>query len=452
MDEGLAPRRRLMAAICVSAGSILYTLDANIPNVALPTIAGALGIARGEAVLLVSSYNLILAMALLPLAAAGDRLGHRRIFVAGFSIYMLAAIGSLFANGLPFLIGIRVVQALAASALLSVSLAMVRFIYPAQMLGRGMGLNTMMASLGAALAPGICGLLLSHFDWRAIFAAGLPLAVAGLAFARALPDPEVSAAPFDKKGAMLCAATLGTLIVGLQGMGTGMPHTVALGLLAAGLLLGAIFVRFETRLARPVLPIDLLKDPALALSVGGALLAVLASTLALLYLPFELHEAGMSPAAVGAALTPYAFAVIIIAPSSGMLSDRFSPQWLGLWGLMLALAGLVALAFIPDHPQVMDVAWRVALCGAGFSLFFSPNGRLMISSVPRSRTAGASSLLATTRMFGQALGSALLGSMVAAQLGAAPMLIACALGGLALLATAIRLALPPPSAELRQPV
>lgn len=433
--------RRIGAIVSVSAGSILYTLDASIANVALPTIASALDITRSTAVLLVSAYNLVLAMTLLPLAAVGDRIGHRKVFVVGFIAYLFAAAACYFADTFELLLAARGAQAIAAASLLSVSLGMVRTIYPASILGRGMGLNTMMASAGAAIAPILGGFLIAAVSWHWIFAAGAPLAVIGLATAGTLPDSELSTQPYDTPGAILCALTFGLLILGFQGLGEGMPRVITVALLMAGALVATLFVRHERRVELPVLPVDLLARPALALSVGAALLAVLASTALMLYLPFRLSSLGFGPAAIGAMIAPYAMAVIIVAPASGMLSDKISPQVLGLIGLAFATAGVLSFAWLPNAPVYIDIAWRTALCGVGFSMFFSPNGRLMITSAPRNRVAGASSLLSTTRMFGQALGSAMLGGLLALTWGAkAPALVSAGLVGLALLCAAARMA------------
>jgi MFS transporter, DHA2 family, multidrug resistance protein len=143
--HGLPMPQRLWAIAAVSSGSVLYTLDGGIPGVALPVISERLGIAASSAVLLVSAYNLVLAMTLLPLAAVGERLGLRRVFIAGLAIYLVAATGCLLSSSLPVLLVFRALQALAGGSLLSVSLALVRMIYPAGMLGRGLGFNTMAA-------------------------------------------------------------------------------------------------------------------------------------------------------------------------------------------------------------------------------------------------------------------------------------------------------------------
>jgi DHA2 family multidrug resistance protein-like MFS transporter len=438
--------RRLLAVVSITAGSVLYTLDGNIANVALPVIADALRIQQSTAVLLVSTYNLVLAMTLLPLAAIGERLGHRWVFVLGLLAYLVASAGCLLSTGLPMLLAFRTLQALAAAALLSVSLAMVRLVYPAEFLGRGLGFNTMAASLGAACAPPLGGLILAAGPWQTVFAAGMPLALIGLVSSSALPDPEPYSGPYDTKGAALCALTFGLLIVGMQVLSQNAQAWLAWGAIASGLVVAVLFVRHERLITLPVLPVDLLAQPALALSVGGALLAVLSSTILLLYLPFHLHAVGLGSAAVGAMIAPYAVTVMVAAPTSGMLSDRISPNVLGTLGMAIATIGLLAIAWLPEMPTFFDVAWRVALCGLGFSLFFSPNGRLVVGSVPRRRAAGASSLVSTTRMFGQALGSTALAGLLAIDGAAmAPAIVAACLAAFALICSAARIVISPRS-------
>ncbi len=431
-EQGVPVQRRLFAVASITAGSVLYTLDGGIANVALPVIAQRLGIATSTSVLLVTVYNLVLAMTLLPLAAVGERLGHRRVFIAGLTLYIAASAGCLFASDLPLLLGLRAVQALAAAGLLSVSLAMVRMIYPQSMLGRGLGFNTMASSLGAACAPPLGGMMLGYLPWQSVFAAGLPLALIGLATCRALPDSETHQKPFDAKGAMLCALTFGLIISGLQALSQHALLPLAVLLIAGGIALAVWFVRHEHRVEAPVLPVDLLGQPAMALSVASALLAVLASTMLLLYLPFRLHGLGFGSAAIGAMIAPYAVTIMIAAPMSGMLSDRISPMALGTAGMAIATLGAASFVWLPDVPGAIDVGWRVALCGLGFSLFFSPNGRLVVGSVPRARAAGASSLVSTTRMLGQALAATGLSGLLAFGVAAsAPAVIAatlCALG------------------------
>jgi DHA2 family multidrug resistance protein-like MFS transporter len=258
-----------------------------------------------------------------------------------------------------------------------------------------------------------------------------------------LPDPKRREEPFDTLGAGLCAVSFGLLIFGFQAVTASFGTAATVAIIVGGAAVAAIFVHHESRVPLPVLPVDLLGRPALALSVAAALCAVLSSTALLLYVPFRLSAMGFDPAAIGAMIAPYALAILIVAPASGMLSDRVSPSLLGTAGLALALISGICLTYIPSKPGYTDIAWRTALCGVGFGMFFSPNGRLVLGAAPQGRAAGASSLLATTRMFGQALGATMVGGLMATPLGvSAPALAAAGLAALACLFSATRIALP----------
>ena len=135
--------------------------------------------------------------------------------------------------------------------------------------------------------------------------------------------------------------------------------------------------------ARPILPVDLLARPVLALSTTGALTAFLASSAVIIGLPFRLEtQFGFAPAAVGAMIVPWPLTVMVVAPTAGWLSDKVPAGILGGIGMAVSVVGLACLAYLPAHPGYVDVAWRMALSGSGFGLFLSPNARLIIGSAP----------------------------------------------------------------------
>jgi DHA2 family multidrug resistance protein-like MFS transporter len=105
-------------------------------------------------------------------------------------------------------------------------------------------------------------------------------------------------------------------------------------------------------------------------------------------------------------MTPWPLMTALIAPISGRLSDRISPEKLGIAGLCLLAAGLAAVASMGERPDSFDIVWRLALCGFGFGLFQSPNNRIIITSAPRERSGGASGLQSTGRLLGQSMGAA----------------------------------------------
>ncbi len=427
LTQELTPRRRLVAALSISAGTMLLIMDASIATVGLPNIARDLGVAPSQSVLVMVVYNLVLAMTLMPFAALGVRVGLRRLFLGGVLAYMMGAGLSWFAGSLYALLLTRAIQAVGAASALSVSSALVRAIYPPRQLGRGLGFNTLAGATGAAMAPALGGIIVSHVSWHWVFVAGVPLAAAAYIAGSALPETPRAAERFDSAGALLCAVTFGLAIFGLQSITRQHHATIPIGLLLASALLAFVFVRHESNVRHPVLPLDLLRNPVMLLSVSAALVGYLASTFMIVALPFQLHAAGFTAAEIGAVLMPYAVTTTICAPTSGMLSDRYHPAALGTLGLIVATIAMLLLYALPASPTHLQVAWPAALCGAGFGFFMPPNARLIIGAAPPGRAAPASSLISTTRMIGQAIGSTLVGALLAANAGAVAALIGAVL-------------------------
>lgn len=434
MPDALPLNRRLRAIAAISCGTALVVIDGAIATVALPTIARDLAVEPSAAVAVVTVYQLVLVMLLLPFSGLGERIGLKRLYQLGQLVFTVATILCFFAKSLPFLLVVRAVQAMGAAAALSVSSAMIRQIYPPSQLGRGLGVNSVVVSVSAAFAPTLGGLILGFGPWPWVFAAAVPFAVLSLMLGRALPETARGSEPFDLLGAALCAAMFGLVIGGLESAVHGDSPVVSAAIVAAGIFIGVLFVRRERGEAKPILPIDLLGRPVLALSTIGAFTAFIATMTLLLSLPFRLqHEFGFLPSEVGAVIAPWPLTTMIVAPLAGALSDRYPAGAMGGIGMALAMAGLIFLAFLPADPSWFDIAWRMSLTGAGFGLFLSPNARLIIGSAPIDRAAAAGGLISTTRMVGQTVGATLVAALLAMGIGSGtvPPLIAA---GLALIA------------------
>ncbi|MBU6268835.1 MAG: MFS transporter [Sphingomonadales bacterium] len=419
---GLAGRRRGFAVLSLTTGTIVTTVAGSMVNIALPSIAREFRVSSAATVLVVTVYQLVLMMALLPLSALGNRFGHRTIYQRGLIVFVSATLLSFLARSLPFLLAVRALQALGAAAAMSVSSALIREAYPANRLGRGLSLNTMMAAGFATLAPSLGGALLAVARWPWLFAALVPFGVISIiAGRRSLPDPVIHHARYDMRGAALCALTFGLAVTGLELAMHGGVAPAAAALIAAGLGMGVVFVRRELRLEQPMLPVDLLRAPAIAMPVTGLFAAYLGSMIMLVNLPFRLQQGlHLSPAAAGVVMAAWPSTSMIVAPTAGLLSDRYPAAALGALGMGIASAGLVALAFLPAAPGQIDLMWRVLLCGVGFGFFFSPNSRQIIGAAPRPRMAAAGALTTTTRGAGQTLGASIAGAVLALGIGNGP--------------------------------
>ena len=189
MQDGLPLPRRIFAIGAISFGTALIIIDGGVANVALPTIARDLNVEPSSVVSIVTVYQLTLVMLMLPFAGLGERIGLKRMYQLGQLVFTVATMLCFFAKSLPFLLIVRGAQAVGAAAALSLSSALLRQIYPAKQLGRGLGINSVVVSSSAAAAPTLGGLVLAIAPWPWVFASAVPFAIASLALGRALPDP-----------------------------------------------------------------------------------------------------------------------------------------------------------------------------------------------------------------------------------------------------------------------
>ncbi len=420
--DGLPAPRRYAAVVAVSFGTMIGVIDTGSLNIALPTLARELAVPASSVVLLVTAYQLVLIMTVLPLSALGDRLGHRTLYQYGQALYLVATLFCFTAHSLTALIVVRVAQALGAAATASVGSAMIRQIYPQARLGRGMAFNTVLATLASTLAPSLGGLILTHARWPWLFAICLPLGVVSLiAGSKALPDPVRRSQRYDLLAAILCAATFGLAVVGLEGAVHGAAPYVTVLLLVIALAVGTIFVRREAGQEMPVFPVDLLRSRTIALSSLAGLAGSIATMMVMITLPFRLQEQfGYSPAEAGMVYATWPMALMFFAPVSGMLSDKVPPGLLGAIGTALATVGMLSLAVLPEAPRHIDIIWRLVLISMGSGMLFSPNARQIIFSAPMSRAAAAGGLTQTTRMTGQMIGSTATAGLLALGIGAGP--------------------------------
>ncbi|HMA89581.1 MAG TPA: MFS transporter [Burkholderiales bacterium] len=410
--DGLPSPQRQWAMLAIGLAIAMAVLDGAIANVALPTIARDLRATPADSVWVVNAYQLVITILLLPLASLGEITGYRRIYRIGLAVFTLASLGCALSASLGLLTLARVVQGVGAAGVMSVNAALVRYIYPRRMLGRGIGIVALVVAVSAAVGPTVAAAILSVASWPWLFAVNVPTGVATMLAARALPRTPRSGGRFDYLSALLNALFFGLLILAVDGLGHGgrAPY-VALAFGGAAVAGVALVVRQLPQPA-PLLPVDLLRIRLFALSIATSVCSFAAQMLAYVAIPFYFQDAlGRGAVATGLLMTPWPAASAFTAPLAGRLADRYSAGALGALGLGLFAAGLALLALLPAAPSDADIVWRMALCGAGFGLFQSPNNRAILSSAPRERSGGASGMLGTARLLGQTSGAALVALM-----------------------------------------
>jgi MFS transporter, DHA2 family, multidrug resistance protein len=406
MPEGLP---RSLAVATVTIGLSMSVLSNSMTNLALPYIAQGLDISAESSIWIVNASQIALMVSLLPVAALADIIGYRHVYRFGLALFSLASVGCALAPSLPWLIAARAVQGLGGAAIMSVQPALVRAIYPRHMLGRGLGFNSTVVATSLAAGPSVGAALLSIASWPLLFAVHVPLGVISFVLSeRYLPRTTHTHRPFDVLSAAMSGATFGLLIFGIDGLAHGHRQVVVLSELALAAVLGVLFVWRQTRLADPMMPIDVFKRPIFALSISAASCTFTAQGLAFVSLPFFFHTVlGRSATDTGILLTAWPLALAGIAPIAGRLADRHHAGLLGAIGLTSMTTGLMLVALLPADPSTPNIMWRLVLCGAGFGMFSAPNNRLMMNAVPRDRSGSAGGIIATTRTLGQTVGAAL---------------------------------------------
>jgi MFS transporter, DHA2 family, multidrug resistance protein len=409
MPDGLPTDRRRWAAAAIFTALALASLDTAIANIALPAIAADLHVTSADAIWVVNVYQIVLVATLLPFGALGEVIGHERLYLAGLLLFTLASLACACAWSLPTLLVARALQGLGAGGILSVNTALVRFIYPERLLGRGFGHNALVVATAFTLGPTVASGILSVANWPWLFAVNIPLGVIAILIGlKTLPSTPRAKHAFDFPGALLATGCLGLFILGIGSAAHRASDGLVLAELAAALVLGWLVIRRQAGHPAPMLPIDLFRRPLFALSAATAVCSFVVQGLAFVSLPFYFEDILLrSQVETGFFMTPWPLVVAVMAPIAGRLSDRYPVGILGGLGLALLAAGMALLAMLPTEPSVVNIVWRMALCGCGFGFFQTPNMKALMSSCPPARSGSASGTVATARLIGQTSGAAL---------------------------------------------
>ncbi|WP_407159557.1 MFS transporter [Bradyrhizobium sp. STM 3557] len=408
-SDGLPWEQRRWAVAAIFTALAMASLDTAIANIALPAISADLHVSPAEAVWVVNVYQIALVATLLPLGALGEIVGHQRIYLGGLLLFTLASVGCALAWSLPSLLVARTLQGLGASGIMAVNAALVRFVYPSRMAGRGFGHNALVVGVAFTFGPTIASGILAFGPWPWLFAVNLPFGVVAMLIgARMLPPTPRTGHSFDFPGALLAATCLGLFITGIGSAAHGATAITVIIELAAALLLGFFLQRRHADHPAPMLPIDLFRRALFALSAATAVCSFAVQGLAFVSLPFYFEDIlHRSQVETGFFLTPWPLVVAIMAPIGGHLSDRYPAGLLCGAGLVLLCTGMALLALLPAEPSVVNIVWRMVVCGIGFGFFQTPNLRAIMSSAPPHRSGSASGIVATARLTGQTTGAAL---------------------------------------------
>jgi DHA2 family multidrug resistance protein-like MFS transporter len=440
-QDGLPTPRRYFAIAALLSAIVLVVIDGAIANIALPSIVLDLHVTPAASVWVVSGYQLALVISILPFAALGEIKGFRLVFTGGVAVFTVASALCALAPSLEVLVAARVLQGFGGAAVMSLFVGLLRFVYPHRMLGRAIGINALAVALSSALGPTLGASVLAISSWPWLFLINVPVGIIVLAMTPSLPSVALHKRAIDAVSVFLNACGMALFILGVDRIGSG--PAMAGAMLAGGLVFFTLLVKREAPLEAPLIPLDLLRNPTIRLSVIASVCCFSAQMLAFVALPFYLQSGlGESAFTTGLLLTPWPLAAAVTAPIAGRLADRMPNGILcAIGGALLAL-GTGLAAVWPLEGSVLPLILFMIFGGVGFGFFLSPNNRNMLLSTPKKRSGAAGGMQSSARVFGQALGAAAAASFFSLAAETAPPValgVACLLalvsGGLSLLRT-----------------
>jgi MFS family permease len=394
-------------------GVFLSTMDSGMVNVALPTIMDHFGLSLEYAEFVVTLYLLTITVTLVFWGRLADRFGRGNMYLAGMALFGLGACGCSFSTGYDKLLVSRFVQALGASMMMSTGPAIIKTAFPSAHLGRSLGLVGIATACGLLTGPFVSGLMISFFSWRSMFLITLPVVVVALLLGKfflldhLVQDKHSGAARYDWMGS--CCWVL--IVVLCLTIFHRLDRLFSLSNIFMAVVLALVvylFFRVEKKSSAPILPLGLLLQPYYWIAVSTAAISFAVLFTVLVLIPFYLdYILAMETYRVGRVLMAVPATLIVLSPLSGYLYDKIGARYLTTAGLSLSTASLLSLAWLSQDSSVTEVALRLALLGAGQSVFLSPNSASVLSQVEEQFVSTSAGILATARNFGMVAGATL---------------------------------------------
>ncbi len=419
---GIDYERKWYAMAAVGVGVLLATIDGSIVNIALPTIRKHFSTTLPVVQWVSVGYLLTLASLTLAVGRWGDIVGKKRIYLGGFGLFTVASMLCGVSPTISALIGFRVIQGLGSVMILALGAAILVEAFPPDERGKALGLIGTFVSVGVVIGPMVGGVLISAFDWRAIFFVNLPVGLVGMWMVSRFvaATPPRGGQRFDYPGAALLSLALLALSLGLtSGQALGYGSWIVLALLGSGLLLVAGFVAVERRSDDPMVPLGIFREPLLTVSIVTGFLAFVAVASTFFLLPFYLEEVlGFDLLRTGLALSVAPLVLGFVSPLAGSWSDRIGVRRLTLAGLVILAATYVGFQTLSVDTTFLTFSLLAIPLGAGIGVFQSPNNSAIMGTMPREYAGVAGGLLTLTRLLGQIAGVAAVGSLWAARVAA----------------------------------
>ena len=401
--------KKYVAVMALQIVLVMTVLDVTVVNVALPIMATKFSISNSASVWVVTIYQLVITMLLLPVSSLGDLHSYKRTFLTGVVVFTLSSALCAASQNFTMLVVARALQGVGAACVMGVNIALVRLIYPREILGRGMALCIAIAT---AAGPTIAGAILSVASWHWLFLINVPLGIAAFFIGwRLLPqNPKADHKPrFDRVSAFENMVVFGLIFYALGNFSRRGDMVLSTVLLTVGLAVGFFYVRRQFKHEQPLLPVDLFRNSMYTMSILTSVCSFLAQSSAMIALPFlYLNIYHFSAITTGLLMTPWPLATMVVSPIAARYVERHNPGATAAAGMGVFIVGVILLLFTGPGTTEIDIAWRMAVCGMGFGMFQTPNGIVMVMATPVNRSGGAGGMQSTARLVGQTLGATMI--------------------------------------------
>lgn len=411
------------SALTLSAMSLGYgvvQLDITIVNTALDAMGRTLGGGVAGLQWVVNAYTIAFAAFILTAGALGDRIGAKRVFMAGFAIFTAASLACALSPNATVLIAARLVQGLAAAILVPNSLALLNHAYADDReRGRAVAVWAAGASLALTAGPFVGGALITLVGWRAIFLVNLPIGLAGLwlSWRYASETTRTRSREIDLPGQIVAIGALGALAGAIiEGGALGWEHPAVIGAFVAAAVLGVLFVWRESRAAQPMLPLSLFGHRLFALtSLVGLLVNIAIYGLIFVLSLYFQRINGLSAWRTGLAFVPMMGVVLPVNLMAPRLAERIGQCPTIVVGACVSALGYLGLLWIEAGTSYWAIFAQMIAISGGLGLLVPPLTSTLLGSVEKARSGIAAGVLNATRQTGSVLGVALFGSLVASE-------------------------------------
>jgi EmrB/QacA subfamily drug resistance transporter len=412
----------------IAAGAFVSVLDQTGVSLALPRIATEFGATIPLVQWVALGYILVTGALLIPMGRFSDLIGRKRVYVAGFVIFIFSALAAGLSPSLMAVIGFRMIQGVGAAMIQATGMAIALSTFPPSERGKVIGLFMTMVGMGAVGGPVVSGVVVELLGWQAVFLMGVPLGIVSLVAAvlvlnrdRPSDSNDTSTSDkFDWLGAFLSATSLAVfLLVMTNAYRIGWTSPVVLSAFAVAIVLFASFIYWETRTSSPMLTLDLFKNRVFSLGATSSFFTFLAGTAVFSLMPFYLQGvAGLSPGKAGLIIAPTAVLFAITGPISGRLSDKYGPRRFEFIGLGCLLTGMLTLSTISDTTPLYVIQLSLVFQGLGMGIFNPPNQSSILGTVALKRIGVATAFTNMVRNTANVTGIGLSITIVTMRMGA----------------------------------